>query len=222
MMKGGVRGFLAPAVLIGAAGLALSMLQPAAAQAPLPAKPVSEMTPAERAQRDADKVFYLIRLNADKAVKPPVAAAPVAAAVPLRKPVAPARPATDAQAAAAAAPAPDPAPASLLALAAPSVASRPEPVAPEPVPEPAAELPLKLLVRVEPVLPRHLMASMQSGLVQLRFSVQPDGSVKQVETLSSTNKRLASAAIEAVAQWRFEPIPRARDATVELGFNKEE
>jgi len=82
-------------------------------------------------------------------------------------------------------------------------------------------MPLKLRVRVEPVISRQLLASLQNGSVQLRFTVQPDGSVHQVEAVSASNKRLGAAAVAAVAQWRFEPIPRARNATVELGFSQE-
>ncbi|MET0517284.1 MAG: TonB family protein, partial [Burkholderiaceae bacterium] len=80
------------------------------------------------------------------------------------------------------------------------------------------EQPLQLVKRVEPEFSRQLLNNLRAGSVNVRFTVQPDGSVAQVEALSATNKRLAGAAIAAVAQWRFAPVPRARDARVELGF----
>lgn len=232
----------------GGSGLALLLtltpLAAAAQQAALPDK--AKLSPSERAQRDADKVFHWIRLNADKAV-----ARPAPAAAPAPTPAPPPAP-TRKQAQVAPAPSPSPirtttaaeapaeAPPAIALVAAPapqSEASRPaEPATllaaaptslnraypmPEPEAQPGPELPLKILSRVEPEIPRQLLTSLRSGSVQVRFMVQPDGSVRQAEAMQSSNKRLAAAAIAAVAQWRFEPIPKARVASVELGFNLE-
>jgi TonB family protein len=223
MMTARVRRFSAQ-IFLGVSGLAL-LAQQAAAQAPA-SKPVESMTPAERAQRDADKVFHWIKLSADKTVVKPVAApAPPPAPAPVRKAQAapsntPAPSRADSVAAAAPAPQPEAQPAApestLLAAAPLSIA---QPPAPAPMPEP--ELPLKLLQRVEPVIPRQLLATLQSGNVEIRFTVQPDGKVRQAEAVRASHKRLGSAAVDAVLQWRFEPIPRPREATVELGFSQE-
>jgi outer membrane biosynthesis protein TonB len=37
--------------------------------------------------------------------------------------------------------------------------------------------------------------------------------------MSSTNARLNAAAVAAIGQWRFQPIPRGQTGAVELGFN---
>lgn len=197
----------------------------------------AEMTPAERAQRDADKVFHWIRLSGDKVVvKPAPAAASVApkpvtrsvAAVPLSKP--PAEPVAAAAAAVAAVAPPAAAPPpTLLAVAAPTMAEQPSPLpAASPAPEllplslplsaPLPELPLKLVNRVEPEIPRQLIGGLRSGSVLVSFVVLPDGSVQQAEVKQPGNRKLAAVAIKAVSQWRFEPIAKAREATVELGF----
>lgn len=212
----------------------------------------SKLSPSERAQRDADKVFHWIKLNsaAPRQAAAPAAApspapapvrkvaqqqeAPAAAPSPIRETVTPVAGAKPAAAAVAAAPQPVAASEALpdrtqLALA-PEAATRsiaaPAPIpAPAPAPakaaEPEPELPLELVSRVEPELPRQLLASLRNGTVQIRFEVQPDGSVKHAEAVKSNNKRFAQAAVAAVQQWRFKPVPRAREATVELGFQTE-
>lgn len=112
-----------------------------------------------------------------------------------------------------------------IALAPPtatrSIATPPPAPAPAKVAEPEPDLPLELISRVEPDIPRQLLASLRNGSVHVRFDVQPDGSVRNAEAIKSNHKRLAQAAVAAVTQWRFKPVPRAREATVELGFQLE-
>ncbi|OYU29535.1 MAG: hypothetical protein CFE41_01150 [Burkholderiales bacterium PBB2] len=234
----------------------------------------AEMTPAERAQRDADKVFQWIRLHADKpGAKPAIilpgqnspAAAPAPAPAPVaaksganRTPernggadlaaakrsgapserkgitetvsdIAPAS--TQTAAAQPTEPAPEPtrlAAASLSAASVPptlpeTLASPPAAASPafaEP-PAPAVETPLKAIKMVEPEFPRQLQSTLRSGSVQVRFTVNPDGTVGRAEAIQTTHRRLSPAALEAVNQWRFEPIAKAREATVELVFRLE-
>lgn len=181
----------------------------------------AEMTPTERAQRDADKVFQWIRIQADKPVQrapatakaaapPPVAAKSVAAVAAAESPAA----GPDAAA---------PAEATLLASA--RIVTRtmaPLPAAPlAATPEPELMLPLKLLSKVEPDMPRQLPANIRAGLVLVRFTVQPDGRVADPEVVQTTNQRMSASALEAVLQWRFAPISQARTATVEVGFNRD-
>lgn len=209
----------------------------------------AKLSPSERAQRDADKVFHWIKLNS---TAPRQAAAPAPAPVPARKvaqqeaPAAapapsPIRETVTPVAAKAAAPTAAPVNAPAVAAAAvPAAASEVLPdrtplalapptatrsiAAPPPVPapakaaEPEPDLPLELISRVEPDIPRQLLATLRNGSVHVRFDVQPDGSVRNAEAIKSNNKRLAQAAVAAVTQWRFKPVPRAREATVELGF----
>lgn len=211
------------------AGALMLLAQPAGAQTDAP-----KAEGLERAQKAADAVFHWIKLNADKGASrqtpaaAPRKAAPVAAA-PRPAPAAPAPAAATAAApaptAAASEPEPERAPV-VLAAAAPA----PQPAAPlaaaaravEPPPAPAedTEVPLKLLVKVEPAIPRQLQAqNFRKGFAQVQFTVEPDGSVSRVQTLKASNSRLGTAAVDAVRQWRFAPIPKARDAAVEVAFN---
>lgn len=170
----------------------------------------------------------------------PVAAAPRPAQAPVQSPI-PA-PAT-AQNAAASSPAPEtavaqaPAPGAsepeetppvVLASASPT----PTPAAPltaaaqavEPPPAPVEEeVPLKLLSKVNPDIPRQMRTqNFHKGFAQVQFTVQPDGKVGEVHVLKTSHARLGSAAMDAVRQWRFAPIPKAREAAVEIAFNSDE
>ncbi|PTT88733.1 energy transducer TonB, partial [Pelomonas sp. HMWF004] len=52
--------------------------------------------------------------------------------------------------------------------------------------------------------------------------VEADGKVSQAQALKSSNSRLGAAAVDAVKQWRFAPIGKAREAAVEVAFNNSE
>ncbi|MDM4767878.1 energy transducer TonB [Pelomonas sp. SE-A7] len=220
---------LLTAMMLACALPAWSQTPPAAAAS----KPA--LTPAERAQRDADKVFHWIRLSADKPAPKPVAAAPKPAPVRTAAVAAP-KPALAPKIQADAAPAETPP--TLLAVAdtsmssasrVPETAAPPAPAAivarsepppaPEPEPAPVVEADLRLVHRVEPEFPRQLMSTVSSGAVLVRFMVQPNGTVSNLEVLKTSHRKLSSAALEAVNQWRFAPIPAAREATVEIGFS---
>ncbi|MDR7269401.1 TonB family protein [Pelomonas saccharophila] len=182
--------------------------KPAAAPAPAPAPVARKPAPA-----------------------PVTAAAPKPAAVANAAPApVPAAPAPTAVAAAPqAAPEPEPelerAPV-VLASAAPT----PAPAAPmaaaaraaEPPPKPAeeeVEEPLRLLAKVEPTIPRQLQqGSFRTGFAQVQFTVGPDGSVQQASVIKASHSRLGTAAVDAVKQWRFAPIRKAREAAVEVAF----
>ncbi|MBT9457308.1 MAG: energy transducer TonB [Burkholderiaceae bacterium] len=205
------------------------------------AKSAPALSDAERAKRDGDKVSQWIRLVADKAAaKAAPAPAPAAKkANPQPSPapsnngatLAAARKQVEAlteSSVAAAAPAvvePTPAPAPVspdpgtrIALAAPVApvqTAPPPPVAEEP------EVPLKALFQVQPEFPRQLVNTLQTGMVAVRFTVRPDGTVSQAEAVSSSHRRLSQAAIDAVKQWRFAPIKQERTASVEVGFKLE-
>jgi TonB family protein len=180
--------------------------KPAAAPAPAPAPVARKPAPA-----------------------PVTAAAPKPAPAPSTAP-APTTTAAAAPTAVAAAPEPEPelerAPV-VLASAAPT----PNPAAPlaaaaraaEPPPKPAEEdieEPLKLLAKVEPTIPRQLAqgGNFRSGFAQVQFTVGPDGTVQQASVIKASHNRLATAAVEAVKQWRFAPIRKAREAAVEVAF----
>jgi TonB family protein len=226
---------------------------PAAAQSAAPnstaaSSPGAEMTPAERAKRDADSVFRWITIHADKprkADKPPVkeekpptvvrlkppAATPVAAtAAPAAPGVAPAAApvvASNAPAAKPDAATPAYSPGSTPATAAELVAQRAPVSAPSAAvvnaPPVAAEEEdtgdtLTLVSQVEPKFPISVVRSQRSGQVQVRFTVLTDGSVSDVNVVTTSNMRLNSAALAAVAQWRFAPVRKPQQGVVDLGF----
>lgn len=183
----------------------------------------------ERSQRQSDSVYRWIKLHAE----------------PARKPEAPkprARPGGNATAA----PKPDVSPASVAVesqqatddtaakpstadtetatnnqpVAAPTVQSAPAaPVAVASAPVVEVEMDLKPLFQPQPEIPRDMRASIANGRVILGFTVQPDGTVTEASILRTTNRRLGKPALDAVSQWRFEPIRVARTAQVEIEFN---
>lgn len=208
----------------------------AGAQAELVAKP--ELSAEERAQKQADKVLTFIKLLS---VKPPpkraAEAAPAQTANTAQAKPLPKAPPKVAGAAAVLAEARQPAlaeaatqrpldaaaPATLLAAASLSAAAvQPEllpPSTPSAPPQAEPEPPvLKLLSKVEPEIPRQLQADFKGGAVTVRFMVQTDGSVTQAQALQSSHKRLSLAAVTAVNQWRFAPLPAPREATVDIAF----
>lgn len=227
----------------------LVLAPPAGAQTAEPAK----ANGLERAQKAADAVFHWIKLNADKGAsrqapapapvpppppaprKPaPVAAAPKPAAAPTQNSAA----TTPVQAQA---PAPEPAATVVKAEPEPertpvvlaAAAPTPEPAAPlalaakavEPTPTPAEEpeAPLRLLVKVEPSIPRQLQQqNFRNGFAQVQFTVAPDGSVSRAQAIKASHGRLGTAAVDAIKQWRFAPIGKARDAAIEVAFNSGE
>lgn len=111
--------------------------------------------------------------------------------------------------------APTPAPAGPMAAAA-QAAEPPPKAAQEEIEEP-----LKLLSKVDPTMPRQMQGTFRNGFAQVQFTVAPDGSVQQVSVIKASHSRLGSAAVDAVKQWRFSPIRKAREAAVEVAFNNE-
>lgn len=206
----------------------------------------AKLSAAERAKRDADKVYQWIRFHADKAPAKPRAAPVAEAAAPIRPAAAPAavrpappQPARPALAQPQAEPMPGPeqlpvataappepvtqavalaAQAASPAMPSPAVAAL---AAVPPAPEPPEE-PLRLIERVEPEYPAVLLRGRGSGSVLVQFQVQPDGSVQAPEVLKSSNQRLVASVLAAVARWRFAPISKTRVATVEVGFRPPE
>lgn len=109
--------------------------------------------------------------------------------------------------------APSPAVQAAVAVSAPP-ASQPEPEAQD-------DSPIKLISRVEPVIPRQLQPTLRNGFAQVRFKIEPDGSVSQASTIKASHARLGDSAVEAIKQWRFEPIKTAREVAVEIVFSNE-
>jgi TonB family protein len=217
---------------------------------PATSAPAAELTPAERAKRDAEKVFHWITIHGDKPRKP-VAATPTKDEKPPTvvrlKPQTPAATSTAAPAAPAlaanlgaapkpeagastvavntAAPLPTPAPAADVVAKNTTVSappSGPGPAAISSVPPAAVDDDaIDTLVPVtqsEPKFPINLVRTLRNGQVQVRFTVQPDGSVVEPVVVSSSNARLNPAALAAVLQWRFAPVHKPQQGVVDLGF----
>jgi len=193
------------------AGLLLAIsLQPAFAQSTAAAA-ASGTAPSEAAQRAAQSPYRFILLNSQPS-KPKPAAAP-APAVEAKKPAAPeqtailSRPAP-APSAAPSAPAPEPTP---VAVAAPQ--------APEPVP--AKELRREIIpVKTEPPrLTAALMREQPNGTVKVHFDINPDGSTGNVKVVSSSNRSLNRASVDAVSAWKFQQIDETATVETELVYN---
>jgi len=175
-----------------------------------------------RAQREADKVFQWIRIHSDKPRKAAVAAPEKPAAAPVRTVAKPARPADPVVTETVQPIAPARTDVAAHAVPAPAVAAaRIEPPAPPPATAPVIEEEVTLtpVLKTEPEFPASLMRTLRKGMVQVAFTVQPDGSVAQAHVVSASNARLGPAAVATVSQWRFQPVRHAQEAVVDLGFN---
>lgn len=200
----------------------------------------AQETAAERARRDADNPLRRI-IEAGK-IKPrqKPADTPAAARAPERAQtrIAPATevgPAAPPAGAAPAVAAGEPASVPAVTAAAPPAEpaeprSEPESrvsevvvVVPAPAPPPPAPAavevlaPLKAVSVVEPRLPRRLLDRVRGDVeVVVTFVVGTDGSVGQAAVQSSSNALVNPTVLEAVSQWRYAPIPAAREHAVQL------
>lgn len=209
------------------------------------APPAAAVAPSDRAKRDAEKVYQMILMHADKPRKPTAVPAPAqrvsrptaAMEADGRKlvsvPGAPAQPLaagakspllgeeSPALSTSAPLPAPEPrADESRSAVAVPGLAAAPLPlpsatVAPKPV---VAKPVLELVSSVPPEFPKSLVRRLGSGSVVVNFEVLPDGSVGATTVVKTSHPGLNGAAQAAVAAWRFKPISEPADGATELRF----
>lgn len=77
---------------------------------------------------------------------------------------------------------------------------------------------LTLLNKVIPVYPRMFESARIPGTVVLDAIIHPDGTIGEVRTLKATNDAFAQAAIAAVKQWRYSPLPFEAIVTVTVNF----
>lgn len=105
---------------------------------------------------------------------------------------------------------PDPAPAPVPQAGSPPAAA---PAAP-----PSAPLqPLQLLSLVEPVTPRALLGKLRGEIrVDVAFTVAADGAVTDATVRSSSHPQMNAAVLEAVGQWRYQPIGSPREHAVQV------
>jgi TonB family protein len=85
------------------------------------------------------------------------------------------------------------------------------------------EVPLRLVDYVAPDMTAQVLAAMPGNAVSVpvRFVVQPDGRVSSAQAMGSAPRRVAQAAVRAVQQWRFAPLPAERTVDVEIAFRTE-
>jgi TonB family protein len=76
----------------------------------------------------------------------------------------------------------------------------------------------KVLLRVNPAYPDLAKRLHLSGVVKLRATIAPNGSVKLVEPVGG-NPVLLKAAQDAVSNWKFAPAPDETREVVELRFD---
>jgi TonB family protein len=108
--------------------------------------------------------------------------------------------------------------ADIAAAAVANTESAPQPdVAASPMPEPDPGL--VQVKSVQPEFPITVIERLRKGHVEVRFEVEPGGSVIDATVVASSASRLNGAALEAVAQWRFKPTPAFHTALVDLVFN---
>ncbi|MDM5073678.1 energy transducer TonB [Aeromonas bestiarum] len=73
------------------------------------------------------------------------------------------------------------------------------------------------LQRIEPVYPYRAQQAGIEGAVTLRFSVDAEGRVQDVEVIEAKPKRqFERAAIQAINKWRYQPRPGASDKLVQV------
>jgi TonB family protein len=98
---------------------------------------------------------------------------------------------------------------SLLALAASAASAQ----------ESDTSLPARKIVhQVAPVYPDLAKRIGISGIVRLRATIAPNGSVKLIEPVGG-NPVLIKAAQEAVENWKYAPAPHETLQLIELRFN---
>ena len=77
---------------------------------------------------------------------------------------------------------------------------------------------LTLVKRVTPTYPRLMEQARVPGTVVLEAIIHRDGSIGDITLKSATNDAFAQAAMEAVKQWRYTPIPYEGIVTVTVNF----
>ena len=229
--------------VVASCGLCMPMTSLAQLVAPASGASAPVSSDMERAQRQANNVLRWIKVHSDNPKANP--AKPAAAPAPVSNPVASKPPARNTNTVnaisavnnTAATNAPPPTASVPQAEISPQVTSTAPALnatvpatVPEPSPPPtpavqappaAAAVPEVVLVAVSqtpPELSQKITESLNNDRVNVRFTVLPNGTVTGADIINSTNRRLNRPTLDAVATWRFQPIPANHTVTVELAF----
>jgi TonB family protein len=101
--------------------------------------------------------------------------------------------------------------------------SEPVPIAPPPVPAmediPGADIVANPIAQPQPQYPRRALEAEKQGIVRLRITIGPDGSVTDAVVLSAEPRGwFENAALSAVKRWRYRPSGRTIQTEVEIEF----
>ena len=77
---------------------------------------------------------------------------------------------------------------------------------------------LGLIKKVDPIYPPTLKAAGVPGVVILDATIHRDGTIGNVTVLKSSGPEFEQAAIDAVRQWRYTPLPYEGIVTVTIRF----
>ena len=77
---------------------------------------------------------------------------------------------------------------------------------------------LQIIKKVQPVYPRLMEVARTEGVVVVDAIVHRDGTVGDIKVLKSTGTPFEQAAIDALKQWRYVPIPYEGLITVTINF----
>jgi TonB family protein len=83
----------------------------------------------------------------------------------------------------------------------------------------ASEPELVAIDQAEPSWDARVMQALRKGSVRLRFEVGTDGRPARAEVVSASDPQLAAPALEALRRWRFQPIDKPRQLSLEFGFD---
>jgi len=91
---------------------------------------------------------------------------------------------------------------------------------PPPAPESVAPRAALVVIKNDPPsLTGSLARESPAGVVRVTFNVNPDGSTGDVKIAASSNRRLNSAVVAAVTEWRYQPIDAVQATELEVVFS---
>ena len=108
----------------------------------------------------------------------------------------------------------------VVPVAAPLAAPVPQ-APPQPALAVVAERPLIAVRQEEPLLAGPLARERPTGVVQVGFNVNANGSTSDVSVVSSTNRKLNSAVLAAVGKWVYQPLEAVRRVEVAIEFKND-
>ena len=86
--------------------------------------------------------------------------------------------------------------------------------------KPPLDAPLEVLAAPLPGYPRDFIRANLEGTVRLRFWIEPDGTVSNVEVIGSPPAPLAAISVIAILQWKFSPPKRDGQPVKQLFYHE--